>query len=394
MKSAGVLLVLPVCAVLAWGQTDPPPTVLTSARQLVGSRQPDQAISLLDKHLAEHPNDVDALLLRGLICSWESRWEEGRRNLRTVLESAPGYKDARLGLINLELWSSNPDRAAAAAAEALQQAPGDKEYTAALRKAILQSQEAKRQQSPPAATAAGERADVKAGWEVGVERSQIWFSDQRPSWREQAYTIARNTPWGYITGNYHRASQGSVSDGLVELEMYPRIAKGTYGFVNFGVSQSSELFAKRRFGAELFKSLPRGFETSAGFRHFQFHDAVNMATGSLAKYFGNWWINSRVFLTPGTDGVSRSIQFSARRYFGDAEHFIGFRGGIGASPFEVRSINETGFLQSETYGFEALWKFPNRLRLRGNAGMSRQERLFTRERIKFYSAGITLYYGL
>jgi YaiO family outer membrane protein len=368
--------------------------VLTNARRLVDAKRPDQAISLLDKHLQEHPEDVDALLLRGLICSWESRWDEGRKNLRAVLDAAPQYKDARLGLINLELWSSNPDRAAALAAEGLQQSPKDREYTALLRKAILQSQEAKHKNNPPPGTPPGEHADAKAGWEFGAERSQIWFSDSRSTWREQAYTISRNTPWGYLTGNFHRANQGQLSDSLMEVEMYPRIAKGTYGFVNFGMSQKFELFAKRRYGAEIFQSLPRGYEASAGFRHFQFHDGVNMATGSVAKYLGNWWISSRVFLTPGAAGLARSVQFSARRYFRDAEHFIGFRGGVGASPFEVRSINETGFLQAETYGFEALWKFPNKLRLRANAGMSRQERMLTRERLKLYSAGVTLYYGL
>ena len=297
-------------------------------------------------------------------------------------------------MINLELWSSNPDRAAAVAAEGLRQVPKDPEYTALLRKAILQSQEAKRKETAPAGTPAGERANTKAGWEFGVERSQIWFSDQRPVWREQVYTISRDTPVGYLTGNFHRANQGAYSDSLMELEMYPRIAKGTYGFVNVAMSQNFDLFAKRRYGAEIFQSLPRGYEASAGFRHFQFQNSFNMATGSVAKYFGNWWVNSRVFLTPGAEGLSRSVQFSARRYFRDAEHFIGFRGGVGASPFEVRSINETGFLQSESFGFEALWKFPNKLRLRASGGMSRQERLFTRERLKLYSAGITLYYGL
>ena len=79
--------------------------ILARGRALFGQDQPQKAVSLLNDYLRDNPGDSDARVLMGLICSWDKRFEEGRRAFRLVLESDPDYKDAVLGLVNLELWS-------------------------------------------------------------------------------------------------------------------------------------------------------------------------------------------------------------------------------------------------------------------------------------------------
>ncbi len=377
----------------------PPENILSQARALTKNKQSDRALALLDAHLKTNPDDLDARVLLGLILSWESHYDEGRKALESVLAADNDYKDARMALINLERWADQPDRAAALALEGLRMRPKDPEFEEQLKKALQQSEAEKKKKKagsqPSKPSAAAEALEhPQASWEFGADRNQIWFSDKRSTWTEQAFLLAKNTPYGWVSARFQRAEQGGTHSSLMELEMYPRLRPGLYGLISGAFSPDANLYAHRRFATELFQSLPRGYEASLGYRYFRFNEGVNMVTGSVAKYFGNWWFSGRTFLTPGSEGLSRSVQFSARRYYRDADHYIGFRGGIGASPFEIRSINETGNLDSETLGFEALWKFRNRLRMRMNAGVSRQERIFTRQYLWLYSTGLTLYYGL
>jgi len=57
---------------------------------------------LLEAHLAQAPEDVDARLLYGLVLSWEKRYDAARPVLQQVLTRAPEYTDARVALMNVE----------------------------------------------------------------------------------------------------------------------------------------------------------------------------------------------------------------------------------------------------------------------------------------------------
>lgn len=109
--------------------------ILAEARELVKQDRPDESLKLLKTHLDVHPDDSDARVLYGLICSWEKRYDEGRPMLERVLVESPQYKDAVLALVNLELWSGNPARARQIAERAAVGKPDDMEYRQALEKA-------------------------------------------------------------------------------------------------------------------------------------------------------------------------------------------------------------------------------------------------------------------
>ena len=87
------------------------------------------------------------------------------------------------------------------------------------------------------------------------------------------------------------------------------------------------------------------------------------------------------------------MQIQARHYSGDADHFVGVRFGIGASPFEIRSINEIDVQKSTSLAVEALWKFKSGLRFRVNTGIARQTRLLFTGPLWQMQADGTLYYA-
>ncbi|HEY3744143.1 MAG TPA: YaiO family outer membrane beta-barrel protein [Bryobacteraceae bacterium] len=351
--------------------------VLKDARALAAKDQPEKAIALLNERLEGHPQDSDARVLLGLICSWNKRWEEGRRAFMTVLQADPDYKDAVLGLINLQIWSGFTASAAELAKDGLTHRPDDPDYLAALAKADAALQEDARVAAMRRINHNGPTADKEVGWEAGITESNIWFSDSRSSWHETAVSLSKNVASEWITARFSHASWFGEGSNLFELESYPKIRPGTYGYLEGAFSPDGTLYARRRFGAEIFQSIPKGFEASVGFRYMTFgHTNTVLYTASAGKYFGNYWFLARTFVS-GLDsptGISKSLQVSARRYFHDADHFIGVRVGVGASPFEVRSVIDTGVQSSESAAFESLWKFHNGFRFRVTGGVARQTR--------------------
>ena len=78
----------------------------------------------------------------------------------------------------------------------------------------------------------------------------------------------------------------------------------------------------------------------------------------------------------------------ARRYFGDGQRYAGFRYGMGASPFEIRSLNEVGILNSSWVASDVNWWLGKWL-LSGTAGWGRQERVFQARQFE-YNLGFTV----
>jgi len=382
MLFLSLLLLLP-----GYAQVD---DILTEARALSSNDHPQQAIALLNEHLRDSPDDVDARLMLGLICSWNKRYDEGRSALTLVLKTHPDYKDAVLGLIHLELWSGNPARAAELAQNALVLRPQDADYQAELTKAKADLAES-RVILPASHTDASAKSD-EPNWETGVAESTIFYSDKRSSWHETAVDISRNFTVGWVTATFSHANWFGEGSNLLDLQSYPRIRPGTYGFIDVAFSPDATLYAHRRFGGEIFQSLPKGFEASAGFRYMRFDSNVWLYTASVGKWFGNYWVLGRTFIDPDpVFRTSKSGQLQLRKYYDDADRFIGLRFGVGAAPFEVQSTNDLGVQRSASAAIETLWKFKNKVRLRTTISVARQTRLYIGP-LWQYEADCTFYF--
>lgn len=370
--------------------------ILAEARELEKQDRPDESLKLLKTHLDVHPDDSDARVLYGLICSWEKRYDEGRPMLERVLVESPQYKDAVLALVNLELWSGNPARARQIAERAAVGKPDDMEYRQALEKARRSERESLKpvQSAPPTVSGEGAKADDEfLTWEAGVNVNQVWFSDKRSSWGEQSVALTYHTrEQGSVTARFYRAQRFGQKSSLVEFEAYPRIRKGTYAFLSGAFSPDGTLYLRRRFGAEIYQTLPYSMEASGGFRRYSTLVPVTMYTGSLGKYVGKWLYTVRTYLTPDSTGVARSFSFSARRYSGGPDRFVGVLLGYGASPFEVRSANEVEVLHSSAVSLESAWRLRGGLSYRCLAGIAQENRI-ARGRLWQYAGSCTVFYG-
>lgn len=85
--------------------------------------RPADAVPKLEQVLAARPDDVDARLNLGLALLAMGRLDEAEAALRAVLDRAPGYSDAWIGLARLEQRRGNVDAARDMAEEARRVAP-------------------------------------------------------------------------------------------------------------------------------------------------------------------------------------------------------------------------------------------------------------------------------
>ena len=361
--------------------------VVARARSLAIGQQRPEALALLETQLAEHPDDSDAQTLYGSILSWEGRYDDARKALESVLERNSNHGDALSALINVELWSDHPERAEALASQALHNRPNDPSLLmsrARALKALNRTLDAADvldkllevdPTNQPAKQLRSDLAETLRDWETSFEQSYEWFSDNRAAWLETQLSLKRQTRIGPVFMRISHAHRFSLDSNLMEIEAYPSLRRGTYAYLNAGWSPDGKLYSRYKLGAELFQSLRYGLEVSGGIRHLGFKEKVNVYTASLSKYYGNWLFTTRTYVTPAAAGDGVSLQYSARRFFGEGSSYVGARFGSGGSPLQTGSVNEIEVLRSLSFLGEVNWRVARRWTLNFRGGESREDRL-------------------
>ena len=385
-------IILLVLALVASGPRpaagQPAGDVRTQARSAAIAGRRTEAVSMLETHLADYPLDADARLLLGVVLSWDGKYDEARKELRQVLDQSPTYNDARVALANVAWWTGSYDELRELAETARSQRPYDTEWFMQEARALDglgRHREARavvlallaRQPGHVQARALRTRLDARLRpWSVTVGYGGDRFSDGREPWGEYQASLNRQTPVGSVIGRVSRAERFGLSDQMVELEFYPSIRPGTYGFASFGMSQDDTLYPNYRVAADIYQSIGHGMEASVGMRRLGFSSTTDIYVGTLTKYVGNWMLTGKAFAIPDFEGPEDSISYHAvvRRYVkGDGESFLGAGYSRGYSREEVGDVAELALLNADTFRANAEIRV-GRFVVSGTASTSRQER--------------------
>jgi YaiO family outer membrane protein len=358
--------------------------VLARARQLASGNRRSESLALLEKRLEQTPGDVDARLLYGLVLSWERRFDDARRQLTAVLAAAPGYADARYALGNVELWSGHPDRAESLAREGLGKGPNDNRLlllrARALRRRDAEAVTEARQvlAREPANQDAKELVDSMPAaalpWTVTFTETHEWFSRDIGAWDELRAGLRRSTGAGPVIASFSRSYRSGVVGQQIEIELYPRLRRGTYAYLELGYSPDARLYPERRGAVDLFQTIGRGFELS-GYRRLGFASPVNIYTGSLGKYYRQWLFIARGYGISDKKGVSETAQFAVRRYFATRGDYAGVRFSRGSILQEVTNVTDLAILKSTSVEGELEKSLGPRWRFDVRAGRSHEDRL-------------------
>lgn len=313
------------------------------ARNLAFNKERKKAQDTLLFILTKYPDYHDIRVFLGTTYSWDGDYKLAQKEFSYVLEKDPKRKDTWIAAINNELWAETPFKALKMAEEALKYYPNDPEILYKKASAEENSNQLEKalftvdlilKEDPNNQKAIDYRAHLiqKLSFNViGVTGAVSVYSVVYDPAQYYGFKYGRKTKYVSILAKVNYSRRFETSGLQFELDLYPKIAKGLYAYLNIGYSDTS-LFPKLRYGAELHKSLPKSFEVSLGFRALEYTSFTTIYTGSISWYTGNSYWSFRPYFTPGDSGVSKSGSINYRKYRSDADNYLSITAGMGFSP--------------------------------------------------------------
>ncbi|MEX0944119.1 MAG: YaiO family outer membrane beta-barrel protein [Balneolaceae bacterium] len=388
---AGLIYGLTISTVIAQ-EVDNVDTAFSEAQVLAFDGNREEARQLAYAILEIAPDYHDVRLLIARTYSWDEEYDLAREELEYVLQREPNHKAALLASIDNESWAENYDEAVRIASVAANYYPIDVEvllktananYLAEDERTALRMLDRVDQLNPASRESRNLRESIRMSsqnYTLSGSYTYDWFSEIFDPVHKSYLQLSRRTSIGSIIGRVNYGNRFDTIGFQPEIDFYPSIAEGWYGYLNIGVSNSS-IFPEFRAGAELHKGLPYAFEISAGFRYLKFQNSdVMIYTGTITKYQGNWLFTLRPYITPSNVGFSRSVNVRARRYFGGPDDYITFRGGFGFSPEERRFQDVSGdvfLVESRYLGVDVFKSIQTDLAIFASFDAARQELTFS-----------------
>jgi len=151
-----------------------------------------------------------------------------------------------------------------------------------------------------------------------------YFDNDLDPWHYVSAWLEKREPKYSLIGRVNYAYRFNTDAVQFEADAYPMFSRTLYGYFNVGYSPSDISFPRWRLAGELYANLPSAWEASAGFRYMTFTTTkVSMLSGSVGKYYGNYWTSLRPTAAFDDGDVSWSLLLVTRRYFADADNYVG-----------------------------------------------------------------------
>ncbi|WP_299523306.1 YaiO family outer membrane beta-barrel protein [uncultured Lutibacter sp.] len=385
-----------------------PDTAFEKARELAFNKQRKQAQDSLLFILTKYPDYLDIRSFLASTYSWDGAYKKARKEFSYVLNKDAKRKTDWIAAINNELWGEVPFNALELVNKALDHYPKDVDILLLKAKAeensnnpeeALQTVKAVLRDSPENQKAKEYKQSLINGLSfntIGFNSSiDLYSKNERDPMQYHTIKYGRQTKYGSITAKVNFNRRFQTNGVQYELDMYPKISKGLYAYVSAGVSNTS-LFPSVRYGAELYKSLPKSFEISLGFRGLKYTETTTIYTSSVGWYTGNSYWSFRTYITPGDGGSSKSGTLNYRKYRSDAENYFSISAGIGFSPeidpFPLNENEEAIFdLKSQKFNVGYYFTSNNKQHAWGTKfSLSHEEKSFSLgDYYLFYSLGVS-----
>jgi YaiO family outer membrane protein len=320
-----------------------PDTSFEIARKLAFSDQRKQAQDTLILILTKHPNYNEIRSFLATTYSWDGNYRKARNEFAQVIKNDQKNKENWVAAIKNESWSDSYADAIRMADNALKFFPDDAEITILKANAtektykplesltIIESILEKNPNDQKALDYKASLSQTLLNNTIGIRAAVDLYSKVFDPMQYYTLSYGRQTKYGSIIGKLNFNRRFNENGTQIEVDLYPKITKGLYAYVNVGFANTF-LFPDLRYGAELYKSLPHSLELSAGFRTLKYSTTTNIYTGSIGWYTGNSYWSLRPYFTPGDGGTSSSVAINYRKYRSDASNYMSFTFSMGVSP--------------------------------------------------------------
>jgi len=248
-----------------------PDASFENARNLAFNLKRKQAQDTLLFILTKYPDYHDVRSFLATTYSWDGEYKKARKEFNYVLEKDKENKTIWMAAIKNELWGDLPYAAIEMTNNALKTFPNDSELLLLKASAeentnnpleALSTIQLVLDQNPDDQKAKDYKATLNNGLSrnaIGITSSVDIYSDVFDPMQYYSLTYRRQTKYGSIIGRVNFNRRFNENGLQYEVDLYPKIAKGLYAYVNVGIANTF-LFPDIKYGAELFKSLPKSFE--------------------------------------------------------------------------------------------------------------------------------------
>ncbi|MFO7673440.1 MAG: YaiO family outer membrane beta-barrel protein, partial [Lutibacter sp.] len=245
-----------------------PDTAFKKARELAFNNQRKQAQDTLLFILTKYPDYHDIRSFLASTYSWDGEYNKARTLLSYILEKDPQRKTDWIAAINNELWSDTPFSALEMADNALKYFPSDAEILylkASAQENSNNPEEALRtiqlvlDQNPNDQKAIDFKKKLNTSLSfnsIGIKTLVDFYSETFDPMQYYTLNYGRQTKYGSVAAKMNFRRSFNENGIQVEVDMYPKISKGLYAYLNLGFANTF-LFPDVRYGAELYKSLPK-----------------------------------------------------------------------------------------------------------------------------------------
>lgn len=335
--------------------------LFSQAQDLAFEQDGASARELCLQILEIDPNYHDASILMARTLAWENRFDEAIEILRGVIRKSPSHKEALLAMADVQSWAGNFSEAIDYLDKVLVSEPintsllfrkaqflnamGEYQPTVILLNQILDIDPTHSEAKQLLSTIEIGRLRNFAG--VGYRGDYFQMAD---SWHLFYAEYGRRTRgFGTVISRVNVAQRFGMTGLQFEVDAYPTLGPGTYLYLNAGYSPHDQLFPTYRAGLEVFQKLPRAWEASAGTRLLSFaHNDLLILTGSISKYYKQYYFSFRPFYTIASNTPSaQAYFFTIRRYFSSPDHHLSLTVGTGFS------ADDDALIGAEVYNLES-----------------------------------------
>ncbi|MEA3478477.1 MAG: YaiO family outer membrane beta-barrel protein [Bacteroidota bacterium] len=392
------------------------------ARDYYRQQKYDSVRLLSNEILLIDENYYDARVLLGRTMAHAQELDSAATEYTSIITEKPGYWDAVDGMIDLEMNRGNLDTALYFSKYGLTYHPNDEYFL--LKKAKIQMRmgdydESQRtilqilDRNASSAEAAALLDEIKQVNILNYVALDYDFEYFKIPWVRRWHLLhlsyLRQTRYGSIIGKIYfgdlvreNESIFSKETGVAfEVQAYPQFSKKTYGWVSVFYSPSTRVFQRWRTSVEVYQSLPWTLEASLGVRYINFvepdgtYDGLFIYTGSIGKYYKDWWFSFRPYIIPKSYGTDNTYLLRIRRYFNSADNFVLLDLSTGIIPDDpINYPNDAGkhILHSYNIRTGVQYLIIPRLVGRVEVGYERQEYRDTRWRNNFLAKLRVVYY--
>ena len=287
----------------------------------------DSAIIICNNLLELYPHDIDIYILKARIYGWKSQYQKARTTINNAYEQDSANYDVLDAISDIEYWDRQYYTALNYVGNALKIYPEDSLF--------LQ----KKQKLESIINPSADSSVIKGSKCLYVQYYFDMFNRfYKRRWQVYTLGILYNVkPSLQLIPEInigHLAEVEYVNNAetalQADLDAYYISSGHYYLYLNYGYSPSV-LFPEHKAGMEYFTEFVYSTEISFGVRYMRWDKNLYYATGSLSKYYNNYWFSFRPYILLRNNQTSGAYLLAAR-YYMNKKDYAGLGFVFGAAP--------------------------------------------------------------